>query len=70
MTESRNHGYMEYLAEDLCAVASKVQCDPQSIQTLSGLLPELLQQFALRIGQEVPRKDGREVMCYVHKHRK
>lgn len=70
MTESRNHGYMEYLAEDLYAVASKVQCDPQSIQTLSGLLPELLQQFALRIGQEVSRKDGREVMCYVHKHRK
>ena len=70
MTESRNHGYMEYLADDLYAVASKVQCDPQSIQTLSGLLPELLQQFALRIGQEVSRKDGREVMCYVHKHRK
>ena len=69
-TESSNHGYMEYLADDLYAVASKVQCDPQSIQTLSGLLPELLQQFALRIGQEVSRKDGREVMCYVHKHRK
>ena len=70
VTESRNHSYMEYLADDLYAVASKVQYDPQSIQTLSGILPELLQQFALRIGQEVSRKDGREVMYYVHKHRK
>ena len=70
MTESRNLGYMEHFANDLYAVISKVQCDPQGIQTLSGLLPELLQQFALRIGQEVPRKDGREVMYYVHKHRK
>ena len=70
MTESRSLGYMEHFANDLYAVISKVQCDPQGIQTLSGLLPELLQQFALRIGQEVPRKDGREVMYYVHKHRK
>ena len=70
MTESRSLSYMEHLANDLYAEVSKVQCDPQSIQTLSRLLPELLQQFALRIGQEVPRKDGREVMYYVHKHRK
>lgn len=70
MTESRSLGYMEHFANDLYAVISKVQCDPQGIQTLSGLLPELLQQFALRIGHEVPRKDGREVMYYVHKHRK
>ena len=70
MTESRSLDYMEHFANDLYAVISKVQCDPQEIQTLSGLLPELLQQFALRIGQELPRKDGREVMYYVHKHRK
>ena len=48
MTESRSLGYMEHFANDLYAVISKVQCDPQGIQTLSGLLPELLQQFALR----------------------
>ena len=70
MMEWRSDTYMECFADDLYAVASKVRCDPQSIQTLSGRLPELLQQFALRIGQEVPHKDGREVMFYVYKHRK
>ncbi len=69
MTESGSETYMECFADDLYAVASKIRCDPQSIQTLSALLPELLQQFALKIGQEVSYKDGREVMFYVYKHR-
>lgn len=70
MTEPRRDDYAGCLADDLYAVASKIECDPQSIQTLSGLLPELLQQFALRIGTEFPRKECREVMFYAHKHRK
>lgn len=70
MTERRCHGYMESLADDLYAVASKIQSDPQRIRTLGETLPDLLQDFALRIGQEVPRKDGREVMFYVYKYRR
>ena len=70
MTESRRHAYMECLADDIYALASKIQSDPHLIRTLSESLPELLQNFALRIGQEIPRKDGREVMFYVYRYRR
>jgi hypothetical protein len=68
--ESKMDSYMEYLADDLFAVAFASQFDSQRSQALCRVLPELLQQFALRIGHEVQAKEGREVMFYVHRHRR
>ena len=70
VTNLKIHAYMECLADDLYTCASKIRPDPQRIWTLSESLPELLQDFALRIGQEVPLRDGREVMFYVYKYRR
>ena len=66
---SKVYTYMECLADDLVSAAS-LQSDPQRIRSLCKALPDLLQEFALRIGQETPSKEGREVMVYVHKRRR
>jgi tetratricopeptide (TPR) repeat protein len=68
--ESKIYTYMECLANDLFSIASSLQSDPQHSRNLCKALPDLLQEFALRIGQETPSKEGREVMAYVHKHRR
>jgi tetratricopeptide (TPR) repeat protein len=68
--ESNIYTYMECLANDLFTIASSLQSDPQRSRNLCKALPDLLQEFALRIGQETPSKEGREVMAYVHKHRR
>jgi hypothetical protein len=67
--ESKIYTYMECLADDLFAVASPLQWDFDRGRSLCKVLPDLLQQFALRIGQEASSKEGREVMVYVHRYR-
>ena len=68
--DSQIDTYMARLAADLYAVTITLQSDSQRIRTLCKNLPEMLQQFALRISHEVPSKEGREVMYYVHQHRR
>ncbi|KAI9790079.1 MAG: hypothetical protein M1816_005549 [Peltula sp. TS41687] len=68
--ESKIYTYMECLADDLFSITSSLQSDPQRSRNLCKALPDLLQEFALRIGQERPSKEGREVMAYVHKYRR
>jgi hypothetical protein len=68
--ESEVDGYMECLADDLFSATSSLQWDPEYSQTLCKLLPDLLQEFALRIGLEQPSKENCEVMVFVHKYRR
>ena len=68
--ESEVDGYMECLADDLFSATSSLQRDPQYCQVLCKLLPDLLQEFALRVGLEKPSKENCEVMVYVHKYRR
>jgi hypothetical protein len=68
--ESNIYTYMECLVDDLVSAAYQLQPVWQRIRDLCKVLPDLLQHFALRIGQEAPYQEGREVMFYVHRHRR
>jgi hypothetical protein len=70
MADSQIDTYMDRLADDLYAVTITLQSDSQLIRALCENLPEMLQQFALRISYEVPSREGREIMYYVHQHRR
>jgi hypothetical protein len=69
-TASEIHAYIESLIDDLFAAASEVQPDPKVLRKVSTILPELLENFALRLGRERPSKEGRELMFRVHECRR
>lgn len=62
--------YMQDLADDLFSIMYRPQTDPKHMHRFCEILTGLLQQFAFRVGQEVPSKEGREVMYYVHQNRR
>jgi hypothetical protein len=58
--------FAEALAGDL---RSQTQ-DPRPLQSLFSRLPTLLKAFALRLGCAGSNKAERDVMCFIHKHRR
>lgn len=62
--------YLKDLADEFFSVIYTPQTDPKHMHRLCGILTNLLQQFAFRIGLEVPSKEGREVMYYVYRNRR
>lgn len=69
-TDSVMRDFMQDLADDLFAAIYNPETDPKHLQRLRGILTDLLQEFAFRIGHEIPSKKGREVMYYVHQNRR
>lgn len=62
--------YTQDLADDLFSAVYIPQTDSKHMRRLCEVLTDFLQQFALRIGQEVSSKEGREVMYYVYRNRR
>ena len=62
--------YISELANDLLSKARSEQPDSQMIQRISLSLPKLLRAFALKVGYNAPSQMHRDVMWFVHKHRR
>jgi ankyrin repeat protein len=70
MSEPRRNGYVSGLAEDLATRLQLKVEDNQVLETLLTRLPRLLQVLALHVGYEATSQMHRDVMVFVHKHRK
>ena len=62
--------FAESLADFVASETAKGSEDPQLVEGLARSLPRLLRAFALRLGCEGSSKTEREVMFFIHKHRK
>ncbi|KAK4452767.1 hypothetical protein QBC34DRAFT_345840 [Podospora aff. communis PSN243] len=62
--------FAEALADFVASETAKSDKAPQSVEILRCSLPRLLRAFALRLGCVGSSKTEREVMFFVHKHRK
>jgi hypothetical protein len=70
MSEPRRNGYVSGLAEDLATRLQLKVEDNQVLEALLTRLPRLLQVLALHVGYEATSQMHRDVMVFVHKHRK
>lgn len=62
--------YISELADDLFSKIGSEQLDGQTTERISGILPELLKAFALKIGHNAPTQMHRDIMFFVHKYRR
>ena len=61
--------YKSDLVSDLVNKMSQFKAKPEELEKGFDALPQLLQSFALRLGQSGSSKAERDVMYFVHKHR-
>ncbi|KAI0459499.1 hypothetical protein F5B21DRAFT_455072 [Xylaria acuta] len=66
---SRQENYILQLADDLYDKISYWNPDSHAKERISTVLPDLLRDFALKIGHNAESQMHRNVMVYVHKHR-
>ncbi|KAI1753776.1 hypothetical protein F4782DRAFT_545546 [Xylaria castorea] len=69
MALSRRETYVLELADDLFDKVSLWNLDSSAKERISAVLPDLLRDFALKIGYNAETQMHRNVMAYVHKHR-
>ncbi|KAI0532303.1 hypothetical protein GGR58DRAFT_517833 [Xylaria digitata] len=69
MAFSQRENYVLELADDLFDKVSSWNPDSNSNERISTALPNLLKDFALKIGHSAETQMRRNVMAYVHKHR-
>ncbi|UKZ81813.1 hypothetical protein TrVFT333_009587 [Trichoderma virens FT-333] len=69
-TFSRQKSYIRELANDLFSKISLLNADESTVRRVSAILPELLKAFALKVGHDAPTQQHRDVMAFVHKHRR
>lgn len=62
--------YISELADDLFSKVRSEQADGQTVERISGILPELLKAFALKVGHNAPTQMHRDVMFFIHKNRR
>jgi hypothetical protein len=70
ISDEKREMFISELAEEFANVVRPYQPDEQSWQRLSKLLPELLRGFAFRFGQNASSQIHRDVMVFIHKHRR
>lgn len=61
--------YITQLTDDLFNKVPHEQCNDQTKNRTSEILPELLEAFALKIGHSSPSQMHRNAMFFIHKHR-
>ena len=66
----RNEEYISRLALDLFNSIKSYESDRNTLERISGKLPELLRAFALKIGHKAQSQMHRDISFFVHKHRK
>lgn len=66
----RKESYISELADDLFSKIYSEQPDGQIMERISGILPEYLKDFALKVGYNAPTQMHLDVMFFVHKYRR
>lgn len=69
-TFSRQKHYIRELADDLFSKIGSLNADEKTQTGFSEILPELLKAFALKVGHDAPTQLHRDVMAFVHRHRR
>jgi ankyrin repeat protein len=67
---SKEDSYMTDLAHDLYSKVSSEELDENCIKRILAILPELLKDFALRIGHNAHSRKHSDIMVFVRKHRR
>ncbi|KAF7157796.1 hypothetical protein CNMCM6106_003925 [Aspergillus hiratsukae] len=70
ISDEKREMFISELAEEFANVVRPYQPDEQSWQRISELLPELLRGFAFRFGHNASSQMYRDVMVFIHKHRR
>ena len=66
-----NHeSYISELADSLLHEIRSEQPDDTTLEQISRILPELLKAFALKVGHNASTQMHRDVMFFIHKHRR
>ncbi|KAF7556597.1 hypothetical protein G7Z17_g1345 [Cylindrodendrum hubeiense] len=66
----KRESYISGFADDLFQCINDLQPHKQEIERISTILPDLLKAFALCLGYKAPSAMHRDVMYFVHKHRR
>ncbi|KAK4145502.1 uncharacterized protein C8A04DRAFT_10591 [Dichotomopilus funicola] len=61
--------YKSELADCLCNHVRSLGLEVEAKENIVDVLPDLLKNFALRLGQHASSRSGNEVMCFIHKYR-
>ncbi|EAW09016.1 Pfs domain protein [Aspergillus clavatus NRRL 1] len=70
VSADRKEIFISELAEELANVIQPYQPSEDARQRISQLLPELLRGFAFRFGRNASSQMHRDVMVFIHKHRR
>lgn len=66
----KEESYISELADNLFSNVRSEQPDAQAMERISGILPELLKAFALKVGHNAPTQMHCDIMVFVHKYRR
>jgi hypothetical protein len=66
----KKESYISELADNLFSNVRSEQPDGQTMERISGILPELLKAFAFKVGHNAPTQMHRDIMVFVHKYRR
>jgi hypothetical protein len=66
----KNESYISELANSLLSEIRSKRFDDTTLEQIFEILPELLKAFALRVGHNASTQMHRDVMVFVHKHRR
>ncbi|PTB37467.1 hypothetical protein M441DRAFT_149409 [Trichoderma asperellum CBS 433.97] len=69
-TFSKKRSFIWELANELFKNISSLNVDEMTQARVSNILPELLQAFALKVGYGAKTQMHRDVMAFVHRHRR
>lgn len=70
LNDDRFSIYKDELADNLSRGLEPLDLDMKTREHIADVMPGLLKQFALRVGQGSTEKAERELMFFVHKYRK
>ncbi|RYP02811.1 hypothetical protein DL765_010681 [Monosporascus sp. GIB2] len=69
-TFSRQESFIRGLADDLFSGVCPLNAHEDVQKRISAILPDLLKAFALKVGHNAPSQMHRDVMAFVHRHRR
>jgi hypothetical protein len=70
MVTAARDNYITEFADGLLSRLRTQGTDSESLEAVYPILPRLLKSFALKIGQNAPSQEYRDIMVFVSKHRR
>lgn len=70
LDERQVNVYKSELADCLCTQTRSLSLGVEAMEHIVDLLPNLLKNFALRLGQYASSRSENEVMYFIHKYRR